>query len=297
MNLVVGSTGVLGTEVCRSLRQSGQPVRALVRSTSDLAKVNALRAFGVEIVFGDLRDRASLRAACTGVQCVISTASALSSFSPDNTFLLTDLGTNDLIDAAVGSGIEQFIFVSFSSTLDPDADLKVAKRAVEDHLIKSGINYTILRPTCFMESWLSPALGFDFANGRAQIIGDGDAFISYISLADVAQFVAASIGNPEARNLTVDLGGPDVVSPLEVVRIAENLTGRIFTVTHIPAEALYAQHAASSNPLEKTFAALMIETTKGNIVPMQDVLRKFPGITLKSVEEYVQEMVGPISAV
>jgi hypothetical protein len=41
----------------------------------------------------------------------------------------------------------------------------------------------------------------------------------------------------------------------------------------------------------------MIETTKGSIVPMQDVLRKFPTITLKSVEEYVQHVVGPISAV
>jgi uncharacterized protein YbjT (DUF2867 family) len=297
MNLVVGSTGVLGTEVCRRLRQSGQPVRALVRSTSDLAKVNALRACGVEIVYGDLRDEASLRAACAGARCVISTASALSSFSADNTFLLTDLGNNDLIDAAASSGVEQFIFISLSTTLDPDADLKVAKRAIEDHLIKSGINYTILRPTCFMDSWLSPRLGFDFASGRAQIIGEGDAFISYISVADVAQFVVGSIGNPEAHNLTVDLGGPDVVSPLEVVRIAENLTGRTFAVTHIPVEALYAQHAASSNPLEKAFAALMIETTKGNIVPMQDVLRKFPGITLKSVEEYVQEMIGPISAV
>lgn len=297
MNLVVGSTGVLGTEICRRLRESGQPVRAMVRATSDPNKINALRALGADIVYGDLRDEASLRAACAGVSCVISTASSLSSFSPDNTFLLTDLGTKDLVNAAQDAQVDQFIFISFASTLDPDADLKVAKRAVEEHLIKSGITYTILRPACFMESWLSPMLGFDFANARAQIIGNGDAFISYISVSDVAQFAVASVGNPEARNLTIDLGGPDVVSPLEVVRIAENFTGRTFAVTHIPVEALYAQHAASSNPLEKTFAALMIETTKGSIVPMQDVLRKFPTVTLKSVEEYVQHIVGPISAV
>jgi uncharacterized protein YbjT (DUF2867 family) len=296
MNLIVGSTGVLGTEVCRRLRQLGQPVRALVRTTSDPAKVNALRAQGAEIVFGDLRDEASLRAACADVRCVISTASAMSSFSADNTFLLTDLGTKDLVDAARDAGVDQFVFVSFSDTLDPDADLKVAKRAVEEHIVNSGVSFTILRPTCFMESWLSPMLGFDFANGRAQIIGSGDAFISYISISDVAQFAIASIGNPEVRNATIDLGGPDVVSPLEVVRIAENFTGKTFAVTHIPVEALYAQHAASSNPLEKTFAALMIETTKGSTVPMHDVLRRFPGVTLKSVEEYVQQLVAPISA-
>lgn len=297
MNLIVGSTGVLGTEICRRLRQLGQPVRALVRHTSDPAKVETLRALGADIRYGDLRDEASLRAACAGVQCVISTASAMTSFSAENTFLLADLGTKDLVDAAHQAGADQFIFVSFSSGLDPDADLKVAKRAVEQHIIERGISYTILRPTCFMEAWLSPALGFDVANGRAQIIGNGDALISYISLYDVAQFVVASIGNPAARNATLDLGGPDGVSPLEAVRIAENMTGRSFTVTHVPVEALHAQHAASTNPLEKTFAGLMIETTKGNTVPMHEILRKFPGVTLKSVEEHVQQAIGPISAV
>jgi uncharacterized protein YbjT (DUF2867 family) len=165
MNLIVGSTGVLGTEVCRLLRAQGQPVRALVRTTSDVAKVDKLRKIGVDIVYGDLRDASSLRAACAGVRCVISTASSLTSFSAENTFLLTDLANKDLVDAAAASGVDQFIFVSFSTQLNPDADLRVAKRAVEQHLVASGLTYTVLRPTGFMESWLSPALGFDLGPG------------------------------------------------------------------------------------------------------------------------------------
>ncbi len=297
MNLVVGSTGMLGTEICRLLRAQGQPVRALVRASSDATKVAALRALGAEIVIGDLRDPESLRAACAGVRCVISTATSISSFSPENTFLLTDLGTRDLVDAAKLANAEQFIFISFSAALDPDADLKVAKRAVEQHLISSGLNYTILRPSCFMEVWLGPAIGFDLKNGRAQIIGDGEARMSYISAYDVAQFAAAAVGNPAVFHTALELGGPDALSPLEAVRLFEQTSGRRFEVAHIPLEAVQAQHAASKNPLEKTFAGLMIETTKDNVILMQDVLRRFPGITLKSVEEYARQTIGPISAV
>lgn len=297
MNLIVGSTGVLGTEICRILRAQRQPVRAMVRPTSDPAKVEALRALGVDIVYGDLRDTASLHAACAGVRAVVSTATAISSFTAENTFLLTDLGNKDLVDAAQAASVDQFVFVSFSANINPDADMRTAKRAVEQHLIGSGLTYTILRPTCFMETWLGPAIGFDIPNGRAQVIGSGEARLSYISVFDVAKFAVASIGNRNVRNAVVDLGGPDAVSPLEVIGIAERMTGKRFDVTHIPVEALQAQHAASTNPLEKTFAGMMLETAKGDIIPMHNTLQSFSGITLKSVEEYVQQMVGPVTAV
>jgi len=76
MNLVVGATGMVGSEICRLLIAAGKPVRGLVRATSDPAKVDQLKGYGVEVVQGDLRDRASLDAACQGVTAAISTASS-----------------------------------------------------------------------------------------------------------------------------------------------------------------------------------------------------------------------------
>jgi NADH dehydrogenase len=63
MILVVGSTGLLGGEISRRLAAAGKPVRALVRITSDQAKVDGLKECGAEIVEGDLRDRSSVDAA------------------------------------------------------------------------------------------------------------------------------------------------------------------------------------------------------------------------------------------
>jgi NADH dehydrogenase len=296
MNLVVGSTGVLGGEIVRQLRARAEKVRALVRKTSDPAKVEALRAQGAEIVIGDLRDPSSLHLACAGVECVLTTATALSSFSAENSFINADASHKDLIDAAHAAGVGQFVFVSLSSGLNPDADLTRIKRVNEQYLMSSGVPYTILRPSAFMEIWLSPALGFDYVNARAQIIGTGEGRLSYISYVDVAKFCIAAIGNPAVRNQAFDIGGPDAISPLEAVHIFENAVGKRFAVTHIPLEGLQAQHAAAANPLEKTFAALMLETAKGDVVPMQDALRAFPGITLKSVEELARQLV-PVAAI
>jgi len=296
MNLVVGSTGLLGSEICRHLRSRGLAVRAMVRETSDPAKVDALRAMGAEIVVGDLRDSDSLARACAGTRRVISTATAISSFAADNTFLNADGGTKDLIDAAHAAHVAHFVLLSVSSGINPDCDLGVMKRLNEQHLVSSGLDYTILRPSAFMELWLSPMLGFDVANARAQVIGEGTAPLSYISFTDVARFVVAAIDNPAALNLTIDIGGPDAVAPLEVVTIFERLTGKNFAINHIPIEGLQAQHLAAANPLEKTFAALMLEVGKGDVVRMQEPLQRFPGITLRSVEDFARQHV-PVAAV
>jgi uncharacterized protein YbjT (DUF2867 family) len=74
MILVVGSTGVLGSEIVRQLCEQNKPVRAFVRKSSDPEKVARLENLGAEIVEGDLTDKASLVAACQGTDTVIMTA-------------------------------------------------------------------------------------------------------------------------------------------------------------------------------------------------------------------------------
>ena len=77
MILVAGATGVLGGLVCQRLRDRREAVRALVRASSDPARKERLRAMGVELAEGDLRDRASLDAACRGADTVVSTVSMI----------------------------------------------------------------------------------------------------------------------------------------------------------------------------------------------------------------------------
>jgi NADH dehydrogenase len=224
MILVVGSTGMVGSQICRLLAEKGQAVKALVRTSSDPAKVEALKGLGVQLVTGDLRDAASLKAACQGVDAVICTVSAMPfSYQPGvNDLQKVDLeGVKSLIDAARAAGVKHFIDTTFSKNINVDCPLVAAKRAVEAYLIASGLVYTILRPSCFMEVWLGPALGFDPANGKITVYGSGDLPLGWISLKDVAAFAVEALTNPAAHNAALELGGPVSLSYHQVIQIFE----------------------------------------------------------------------------
>jgi NADH dehydrogenase len=270
MNLVVGSTGMVGTEICRLIAASGKPVKALVRASSAPAKVENLKRLGATIVRGDLRDPISLKAACDGVKAVISTASAMPfAYMPgENTPQSTDQdGCLSLIDAARETGVQQFVYTSFPP-MAASFPLQDAKRAVEARLRDSGLVHTILRPTYFTEVWLSPAVGFDYANCKAAIYGTGDNAISWISFLDVAQFAVASLDSPAARNTTLELGGPEGLTPRNVVKIFEKTGGKAFEVTPVPVEALQGQLAGATDPMQRSFVALMLGYTSATAIDM-----------------------------
>lgn len=289
MILVVGATGLLGSEVCGQLAAKGKRVRALVRATSDPAKADRLAALGAEVVHGDLRDAGSLAAACQGVSTIITTASALPvAYQPEvNSPAITDRdGYLSLIAAAGAAGVQRFVYTSFPP-MPISFPLQDAKRTVEAGLRSSGLTYTILQPTFFNEVWLSPALGFDYPNRQATVYGDGTNAISWISYRDVAQFAVASLGNPAALDATLVLGGPDALSPLEVIRVFERAGGQPFEVAHVPVEALQGQLAAATDPMQQSFAGLMLAYAAGNPIDMRETLKALP-VRLTSVEAYAR---------
>ncbi len=293
MILVVGSTGMVGTEICRLLTAAGKPVRALVRATSDPAKVEKLKSLGATVVQGDLRDGASLKAACKGVSAVITTASSMPfAYKPgENTPQTTDQdGCLSLVAAAREAGVQQFVYTSFPP-MAASFPLQDAKRAVEARLRASGLTYTFLQPTYFAEIWLSPAVGFDYPNRKVTIYGTGENPISWISFLDVAQFAVASLDNPAARNTALELGGPEGISALNVVKIFEKVGGKPFEVTHVPVDALQGQLAGATDPMQKSFAGLMLCYASAAAIAMTATLEAFP-LKLRTVEEYARSVMA-----
>jgi len=289
MVLVVGATGYLGGQICRQLIEKNKKVRGLVRTTSDPNKVSQLKELGVEIIVGDLKDKASLSNAMNGISEVITTVS--SSFSRqegDSIQTVDDEGQINLIDAAADAGAGQFVYISFCSMPD-QFPLQTAKRKVEKHLAESGLSYTILQPTYFMEIWLSPALGFDHSNAKAIIYGEGKNKISWIAVKDVASFAVASLDNPAAKNRTIELGGPEALSPLEVVSIFEAAKGRKFELQFVPAEAIRAQKDAAQDPLSESFAALTLGVVNGSEIDMKNTIDGFP-LQLTPVNDYAKTL-------
>jgi NADH dehydrogenase len=288
MDLVVGATGLLGGEICHLLRARGSHVRALVRPTSDAGRVARLRDRGAELVQGDLKDPASLAEACRGADTVITTASSTLSRQPGDSIDAVDRrGQLALIGAAEAARVRHIVYVSFPPVA-LEFPLQSAKREVEVRLQHSSMAYTILQPTCFDEVWLSPPLGFDVVGATAQIYGGGHSRVSWISAHDVARFAVAALDTPRAINAVIRLGGPEALSPLDVIQLAERITGRRFEVHHLPERQLRAQYETAPDPMTRTFAALMLYYATGDVIDMAGPLRLFQVPPLRSVYEHLQ---------
>ena len=276
----------LGGAICRLLRSGGRQTRALVRPTSERRRAENLRKMGVELVEGDLKDRESLRRACQGVRCIISTASMLVSRQPDDTVESVDgQGHKDLIDIAKDSGVESFVYTSVSGRIDREFPFRNAKRDVERHLKASGLSYTILRPTFYMEVWLSPIGGFDYPNARATIYGEGHSRISWLSFYDVARFAMMCVDSVSAKNATFEVGGPDALSPLEVVKIFEDVSGRRFDVGFVSAHMLAEEESQGENSWARSIAGLRRCYADGDVIDMRPLAEQFP-MTWTSVGDY-----------
>jgi NADH dehydrogenase len=146
-----------------------------------------------------------------------------------------------------------------------------------------------------MEVWLTPALGFDAAHGQVRFYGDGSRPISWISYRDVARAAAAAVDQPTARNLVVELGGPQALSPREVVRMFEAAgTGTIATES-VPETALEAQMKAATDSLQKSFAGLMLQYAAGDAIDPAESSRLFPFQRI-SVQDFIAAQVAAARA-
>jgi uncharacterized protein YbjT (DUF2867 family) len=290
MVLVVGATGLLGSAICQKLARRGEKVSALVRESSPQEKLADLEAQGVELRFGDLKDSHSVSAACRGVDAIVSTASStLSRRAGDSIESVDRDGQLNLVSAAKKFGVERFVFVSFRRSPDLPFPLASAKEAVEKAI--ASLNFTIVQAGYFMEVWLSPALGFDYAQRTARIYGAGKAPSSWVAFRDVAEMCAVALRHPAAERTTIEFGGPEALSPLDVVAGFEKIGGGAFQIEHVPEEALRAQFDSATDSMQKTFAGLMLGYARGDSIDMNPVTTKYD-IALTSVDDYARSVLA-----
>jgi NADH dehydrogenase len=288
MILVVGATGQLGGVIARRLLASGQAVRILVREGSPW---QALQTAGAQISVGDLKNRATLDAACAGVDVVITTANSALRGGADNTQTVDTDGNRNLIDAARSAGAKQFIFISaFGVSVDSLVPLFQAKASTEAYLRSSGLAYTILAADGFMDVWLPMiVLGPVFDGRPVTIVGEGRRKHSFIAMQDVASFAIAAIGHPEAMNRHLPLGGPEAVSWRDVIAICERRIDR-----EIPVVSLTPGQPLPGLPdiVSGLMAAL---ETYDSVIEMAATAKAF-GVRQTSVDQFLLGMLNQASS-
>ena len=168
MILVTGASGFVGSAVARNLVAAGHKVRALVRPTSPRGNLEALP---LDIVEGDLRDRASIERAMRDVRALFHVAAdyRLWARHPDDIVRTNVEGTRAVMAAALHAGVERIVYTSSVATLTPRPDgapsdetcplspeaavgaykysKVVAERLVERMIAEQGLPAVIVNPS------------------------------------------------------------------------------------------------------------------------------------------------------
>ena len=214
--LIVGATGYIGSAVVAESVRQGHDVIAVTRSQQNDSQFD-----GAEVVLADVTDPASIaKVFDRKIDVVISCLACRSGLAQD--FDAIDYkATLNILNAALENGTGKFILLSAICVRKPDLPLQLAKLKMEDALIRSGIDYTIVRPTAYF--WVFDVQTRMIAKGKpGYLIGSGEqAHHNPIAKEDLAEFMVSSIDNSERKNRMFIIGGPEV--PENIITYKDSL--------------------------------------------------------------------------
>ncbi len=184
--LIVGATGDTGKRVIEILRnsQSFEPV-AMVRKEK---QKEIFEDMEVSTVLADLEE--DVDHALKGIDKVIFAAGSGGDTGDDKTTAIDQDGAIKMIDAAKKAKVKKFVMLSSMGADEPSKHKKLehyleAKKKADEHLIESGIPYSILRPGALTDDMgLAKVKLGEKLNEKGEISRDDVAFLLVMSLAD-----------------------------------------------------------------------------------------------------------------
>lgn len=235
--LVAGATGQLGGAVARQLLEAGVPIRALARDPKKLAPLADL---GAEIAAVDLLDARKLKEACQDIRQIVSTVNNNMRTGAQGPGRVDVTAHQNLAAAARNGRVTRLAYVSFRGVEAGDpVDIFRFKWYIEDAIRRSGVPYVFIRPTFFMDVWISHIYADHVRKkGSALIFGDGTAVENYIAVEDVARYVVRILEHEEIVNETVTVGGPSNLSINDVATLLEKHFGATGRRKHVPVAML-----------------------------------------------------------
>jgi NADH dehydrogenase len=236
MILVAGGTGLLGAQVVELLRRRDLEVRVLTR---DRSRASRLVRVGAEVVEGDVRDRAAVRRAVEGVQTVVSAIHGFVGPRGVSPATVDRDGNHNLVQAARDAGVEHVVLLSVEAAApDHPMDQMRMKYAAEEDLKASGIAFTIIRPTAYMETWCE-VLGRPLPQtGATKVFGRGQNPVNFVAASDVARLVELAVVDPGLRGETIGAYGPENLTTSQFVDVFQSVAGATGKVSHVPRVAM-----------------------------------------------------------
>jgi uncharacterized protein YbjT (DUF2867 family) len=233
--LVAGGTGRLGSMVIDRLVRRGLTVRVLTR---DLERAQHLIGKGVEVVEGDVRDPAALIHAAAGVDIIVSAVQGFVGSGKVSPRTVDRDGNVNLIAAARMVGAAVVLMSVVGAAADSPIELSRMKYVAEEELRRSGVPFTVIRATPFLDTWVEILEGTAVHSGRPLIFGRGNSPIWFVKVGDVAALVERAVLDSSTRGSTLQVGGAESLTLNQLAALVQAEAGRTGSARHLPPLAL-----------------------------------------------------------
>jgi uncharacterized protein YbjT (DUF2867 family) len=222
--LITGATGKSGGETARRLAAGGHAFRVLVR---DADRAAPLAELGAELAVGDIGDPGVLAAAFDGIERGFLVM--------PNVQQQLELETG-FIDAAVKAGVKHLAYLSSIESVPENTNpITQIHVAVERHLQASGLNWTLIRPSFFMQ--IFSGMAARIRDHDQIVLPAGNGTIATTDLRDVAEILVKVLTEPGHENKRYDVTGPELLTLADCAERFSIVLGRTIRYVDQPLES------------------------------------------------------------
>ena len=210
--LVAGGSGYLGRHVAREFKHRGYYVRVLVRNPDKIKEKGehgepVIYDLVDDVVTADATQPETLKDICDDIDTVFSSLGLTRPDFKHSSFDIDYMGNKRILDLALASKVKKFIYISvFNAEKMLEIQNIQAHEQFAGELRKSGLDYTIIRPTGYFSDMIQ------FLNlaktGIMPILGDGDKRSNPIHAADLAKICVDAVDSDAARIVNTDIHRP-----------------------------------------------------------------------------------------
>jgi uncharacterized protein YbjT (DUF2867 family) len=277
MILVTGATGTIGSATLKGLKAKGARFKVAARSP------DKLKGQGVEAVSFDWDKPETYGPALQGVEKV---------------FLLTPISDKQvqyaqmLVDAAKNAGVKHMVKLSVMGVeAEPGISFGRLHRGAEKAIQGSGLAWTMLRPTFFMDNFVN-YYGVDPKKDSTVYLPHGQGKAVWVDGRDVGEVAAAVLAGTGHEGKAYDLTGPEALGAAEALAILGEALGHKYTYVDVPEEAARKAMQDMQMPdwIVQGFLELhMIIRSGWSATPAQGV-KEVLGRPPRSFKEYAKDL-------
>ncbi|MEO1019806.1 MAG: NmrA family NAD(P)-binding protein [Pseudomonadota bacterium] len=232
--LLTGANGRTGRAILKSLAFAKIPVRVFIRDEAQAASLMALGAS--EYALGNLEDATSMVNATKGASKVLHIGPPM--------YAGEEEASSALIDASLANGVEHFIYYSVMHPLSRAIRHHRLKLEVEERLINSGLTYSILQPSRYMQH-LEPIWGKVTGEGVHGMPFNVDRKFNLVDLSDLADACAVVASDDRFHFGTYELAGPEALSQTDMAATISEVIGKPVEARAVPIEEMKAKARAA----------------------------------------------------